>query len=275
MVRYMTSTTFLQALLVALAVSLAAVSAHAAWETPNMPTVNMAAANNIPAPGITATVSNAYFNITTQDVEKAVAEQLQLQAVEQKADVSLAAGTPAILHSADHVLKVSIHSLQIDTQSRRWQAQAYILAGGKTETVKPISGTYTALVDVPVLTRQLGKTDIIEANDLTTKSIPDRMLRKDTVTDAKSIIGQSPRATISTNRPIRMTEVSSPVIIKKGEPVQLTYTNAYMSLKTTGIALQDGSKGDMIRIKNEKSEKAVSGRVAAAGVVEVNTAPSL
>jgi flagellar basal body P-ring formation protein FlgA len=252
-------------------------TAYGAWQTPSTPTDIIATAQNTPAPGIVTTINNSpdYFSITAADVGKAVAEQLQLQAVEKKAEVSLAVGTPTVLYSSNHALKVVIHSLQIDTQARRWQAQANILSNGKTETVKPVSGTYIALVDVPVLTRQLSRTDVIEAIDIATKTIPDRQLRKDTVTDPKLLIGQSPQATISSNRAIRQSEVSAPILIKKGNPVQLTYTNPYMSLRTTGIALQDGSLGEMIRIKNDKSEKAVSGRVAANGHVEVNTSPAL
>ena len=260
----------------ALVVALACVSAHAAWQSPGMPTTAIATAQNVPAPGITTSVSeSSYFNITAADISKAVAEQIQLQAVETKADVSMAAGSPQVLYSADHPLKLTIHALQIDPQSKRWQAQAYILSGGKTETVKPVSGTYVALIDVPVLTRQLGRGDVIEQADLGTKSIPDRLMRKDIVTDAKQLLGQSPRAIISANRPIRSTEVNSPLLIKKGQAVSMTYTNKYMSLKTTGVALQDGALGEMIRVKNDKSEKAVSGRVAAAGRVEVNSEPAL
>jgi flagellar basal body P-ring formation protein FlgA len=249
--------------------------ATAAWQTPGTPTSVIAVAQAIPPVGITTTVNPSYFNITADDVSKAIAEQLQLQAVEKKADVSLIAGTPSILYSADHPLKISIHALQIDTQSRRWQAQAYILAAGKTETVKPVSGSYIPLVDVPVLKRQLAKTDVIEEKDLGSKAIPDRFVRKDTVTDAKLLIGQSPRSIISADRPIRQGEISSPILIKKGQSVQLTYTNPYMSLKATGVALQDGAAGDMIRVKNDKSEKAVGGRVVANGRVEVNTTPAL
>jgi flagella basal body P-ring formation protein FlgA len=245
---------------------------YAAWETPNVPTNNLSTNSAIPqTTGITTTVSTAYFRITQEDVGKAVAEQLQLQAVEQKAEVSLAIGTPGIIYSADHPLKVVIHSLQVDTQAKRWQAQAYILAGGTTETVRPVSGTYMAVIDVPVVTRQLGHSDVIEAKDLSTKSFPERQLRKDTITDPKQLIGQSPHSTITPDRPIRLTEISSPVLIKKGSPVQLTFTNPYMSLKTTGTSLQDGAIGDMIRVKNDKSEKAVSGRVTGSGTVEVNT----
>lgn len=250
-------------------------SASAAWQTPGTPTEVIATAQATPPVGITATLAPAYFNITADDVGKAVAEQLRLQAVTQKADVSLAAGSAGILHSANHPLKVVIHALQIDTQSRRWQAQANIVAGSKTETVKPVSGTYMPLIDVPVLTRQLSKTDVIEEKDIGSKAIADRFMRKDMITDAKLLIGQSPRSMISADRPIRAGEVSSPILIKKGTSVQLTFTNPYMRLKATGVALQDGAQGDMIRVKNDKSEKAVSGRVVANGRVEVNTSPAL
>lgn len=248
-----------------------AMPALAAWETPGT-TSDQAGTT----PALTTMASDrAYFKITKDDVAKAVAEQLQLQAVEPKAEVDVNAGTPHVLYSADHALRLTIHALQIDTQSKRWQAQAYILAGGKTESVKPVSGVYEGLREVPVLTRQLGRSDVIEANDLTTKWVPERLLRKETAMDVKSLIGQSPRANISVGRPIRLSEVSAPLVIKKGDPVQLSYTNQYMTLRTSGIALQDGARGELIRVKNDKSEKAVSGRVEAAGRVEVNNASTM
>ena len=245
--------------------------ANAAWQTPSVPVQQLAQSQAIPPVGITTSISQAYFNVTAEDVGKAVAEQLQLQGIVPKADVSMSAGSPPTLYSADHPIKLVVHALQVDTQARRWQGQANILANGKTETVRPISGTYVALIDVPVLTKQLGRTDVVEATDIAIKSISERQIRKDTVTDAKQLIGQSPRANISPNRPIRVGEISAPLVIKKGDSVQLTFTNPYMSLKTNGIALADGAKGEMIRIKNEKSERAVSGRVVAAGRVEVNS----
>lgn len=226
-----------------------------------------------PATAATAAMPAApssYFQITAADVEKEVARQLQLQAIEQHADVSLGAGLPRVIHSADHPLELTIHALQIDVDSKRWQGQANVRAGGKTETVRPVSGIYTPMVEVPVLKQQVGRTDIIEASDLGTKLVPQRLVRKDTVTDASQLIGQSPRATITSERPVRLMEISSPRVIKKGQAVEITYTTPYMSLKATGVALQDGAKGDLIRVKNEKSEKSVSGRVQEAGRVEVN-----
>lgn len=251
---------------------LLAPAALAAWQTPGQSTAQMAAAAQT-APGITATVSEPFYKITAEDVGKAVAEQLQLQAVAPHAQAILTPGTPPLIYAADHALQVAIHALQIDPDTKRWQGQAYILANGQTEIVKPVSGTYDVLVDVPVLIHQLRTHDVIAQSDIAMRPMPQRQLRKDTVTDAATLIGQSPRSAISAERPIRATEVTAPVVIKKGDAVELSFQTKYMSIKTTGVALEDGAVGAAIRVKNEKSEKAVSGRVASAGHVEVN--PSL
>jgi flagella basal body P-ring formation protein FlgA len=196
---------------------------------------------------------------------------LQQQGVENKPQASLNAGSPQVLYSADRVLSVAIHGLQIDPQTKRWQAQAYIISNGQTETVKPVSGFYDAMVDVPVLNRQLQARDVIAEGDLSIRSMPERQLRKDTITDKKLLIGQSPRSIISATRAIRANELTEPVVIKKGEGVEMKYSTRYMQIRTTGIALEDGAKGAFIRIKNEKSGKAISARVIDSGKVEVNS----
>ncbi len=144
------------------------------------------------------------------------------------------------------------------------------MSAGKTEIVKPIAGFYGAMIDVPVLTRQLAQHDVIEEKDIAIRSFPERQLRKDTVTDSKDLIGKSPRSAISPDRSIRMSEIAMPIVIKRGEPVEMTYDTQYMHIKATGVALEDGAKGSLIRIKNDKSEKAVTGRVEGPGHVQVN-----
>lgn len=243
-------------------------SAHAAWEAPAVPTATMAAENALPQPGITATVSQ-FYKITSQDVGAAVAEQLQAQGIETKAEALLGPGTPGVLYTSDHPIKVSLHALQVDTKSKRWQGEVYFLGNGKTESVRPIAGTYSTLVDVPVVTRQLSKMDVIEDKDIAMISVAEPKLRKDTITDPKQLIGLSPRNGISANRPIHANEVSAPVVIKRGDIVEMSYNTPYIHIKTSGIALEDGTKGGPIRVKNQKSQLAVSAKVDGVGRVSV------
>lgn len=249
--------------------------AHAAWQTPSASTV--AEQQSQSASGLTATISkpNPFYKITTTDVGNAVAEQLQTQGVETKAEVILAPGTPNPLYSSDHSVNVTIHTLQIDTATKRWQAQAYFVAGGKTESVVPISGSYGTMVEVPVVTKQFNRGDVIEEKDIQMRSMPERQLRKDTVLNTKELIGQSPRAGISPNRPIHAQEITAPIVIKRGDLVEMSYNTPYIHIKATGVALEDGALGKFIRVKNQKSERAISAQVTSAGRVSVNNDASM
>lgn len=246
--------------------------AAAAWQTPGAGTMQLAEDASQPAPSVTATVREPYYKITALDVGNEVAKQLAQQAVvPNKAEANVNGGSTAILYHADHPLQLVIHALQVDETTKRWQADAYVMAGSRTVTVKPVSGTFSALVDVPVVNRQFGQHDVIAASDLSTRAFPERQLRKDTITDPQQLIGKSPRSSISADRPIRGTELAEPIVIKRGEMVEMSYKTPYMQIKTSGVALEDGSKGSMIRVKNEKSEKAVSARVEDSGRVSVNS----
>lgn len=245
--------------------------ALAAWETPGVPTQQLAEIRNLPTPGITATVRTPSFTITSTDVADAVKKQLIAENIATNAEVKMQIGAPEVLYSADHPVKLTLHALQVDPASKRWQAQAYILGNGKTESVKPISGVYTALVEVPVLKHTIGRGSVIEESDIVTLSLAERLVRKETVTEAKDLIGKAPRMGISANRPIQQTELAAPIVIKRGELVEMEFSTPYMKIKTTGIALEDGAAGLPIRVKNQKSERAVSARVVSAGRVTVNS----
>lgn len=263
------TTTFLAFALAALTL-LPSMADAAGWQYPKAIAANDAAPVTAAPAAVIATTP--FFNVTSEDVGRAVAEQIKSQGIETKTvRARLNPGTPLVLYSADHALRVNVQALQIDPATHRWQGQAVIVSGGRTETIKPVAGTYETIIQVPVLTRQLGTSDVIEASDLGSIDMPERQLHKDTVTDASSIIGKSPRRGISPDRPIRTAEIMEPVVIKKGQPVDMTFTTPYVHIRAQGEALEDGSVGALIRVKNNKSEKAVSARVVSAGHVETNT----
>ena len=81
--------------------------------------------------------------------------------------------------------------------------------------------------------------------------------RADTVTDIASLVGKSPVRTISPERPIREQEVVSPAIVKKNALVQMHYHSPGMEITTTGQAMTDGAKGDVINVRNVTSKKIV------------------
>lgn len=214
--------------------------------------------------------STSIFEVAREDVAKAVATALANRGAAEKVDVVVYSASP-VLYSANAPLKVAIQALTFDSKSHKWHANMHIISNQKTVSVTPVQGRYEAVLSVPVLTRKTANTDIITDADITMMDVPERLVRKDTVINSYDILGKSPKRSISPNRPIRLTEVNLPAIVKKGSSVEIKYSAPFMNIRTIGQALEDGSLGSVVRVKNMDSDRAISARVVSVGTVETNT----
>lgn len=68
---------------------------------------------------------------------------------------------------------------------------------------------------------------------------------------------------------VKATKVE-PVLVKVRQPVRLVVRLGGMNVEATGEAMQDGRAGETIKVQNAASKKVVTGRVTAAGVVDVD-----
>ncbi len=252
-------------------------TAHAAdWQYPqavaSVPPTGIDISPRRTAIAVTVSAPAPYFTVSADDIGKAVSAQIRGAGRIRQGRQSHAAAPARRARFTPPTTRLpsASRALQVDSAAHRWQGQAYILSNGKTETVKPIAGFYQTQIDVPVLTRQLGASDVIAASDIEMKPMSERQLRKDTITDAAQLIGKSPHRMVSAERPIRAEEIAMPLLIKKGQTVEMTYTTAYVHIRDQAEALEDGAAGETIRVKNSKSGKAVSSRVVDAGHVEAN-----
>lgn len=211
----------------------------------------------------------AYFNITMKDVERKVAESMVEDGVAEHVEVNvMPSGTP-VFFKADHPIALVVHALQIDPGAKRWQAEAYVVADGKTQTVRPIAGRYDEMVNVPVLSRQMGPKDIIAMEDIEFRLVASRKLRKDTVTDVDQLLGKSARRLISGDRMVRQSEIVDAITVEKNAQVEMLYRTPSMSIRTMGKALENGGMGDLIRVMNHDTQRSISARVTGDGRVEV------
>ena len=58
-------------------------------------------------------------------------------------------------------------------------------------------------------------------------------------------------------------------IIKRGEFIRILARGDLFEVTTEGTAMQDGGKGDLIRVKNVDSGKVIRGHVIDSGLIEV------
>ncbi len=83
------------------------------------------------------------------------------------------------------------------------------------------------------------------------------------------IVGKVARLTLLPGRAIPFAGVSNRKLVANGAEVRLNYAEGDLLIMTTGDALQDGSVGEVVRVRNSDSGVTVSGAVQSDGSVKV------
>lgn len=221
-----------------------------------------------------ALAADSYYQVSAADVSKAVGDALAKRGIATKVSATVISGTD-VLYEANKPLTVAVQALTYETPSQRWEANMHVLSKGETVTVMPIKGRYEPMLSVPVLKRQMSASDVITTEDIAHKDILKRHLRKDSITQESDLVGKSPRRFISEDRPIRMSEINLPTLVKKGSQVSVNYSSPHMSIQMVGLALEDGSKGSLVRIQNVDTKRAFTARVINENHVEANIQPTM
>lgn len=115
--------------------------------------------------------------------------------------------------------------------------------------------------------RDLNKGTLIGPEDIVETYVPDARQNSFGVTDKSTLIGSRLK------RDIREGSVFAPesfCVICKGDKVQIEAHKGTLSLKTSGLALEDGNVGDSIKVQNTRSKKTVIGRVASHDTVLID-----
>lgn len=170
-----------------------------------------------------------------------------------------------------HVLEnastdVAVSDLRYDLG--RGEFSAVVAAG---EQKKPVTGRLIPVTSVPVLKAQLQKGALITAEDLDYVDVRNSDLGANVLVSAEQLVGMSPRRGIAALKPIASSDVSSPVVVKKGEIVTMVLQNSEMTLTTQGKALESGAVGETVRIINPSSGQSVEGVVTAVKTVSITS----
>ena len=84
-----------------------------------------------------------------------------------------------------------------------------------------------------------------------------------------AIVGKMARRTLLPGQPIVLSDVGNPRLVVNGGSVTLYFTEGGLTISTSGAAQQDGTEGELIRVRNTDSGVIVSGVVQADGSVRV------
>lgn len=123
------------------------------------------------------------------------------------------------------------------------------------------------IVPTVVAKHQISKGTLINEDNITVKEIDISRIHGQSISDVAEVIGTKAKRNISQNKRITHKNIC---FVCKGQSVTLIAQSASFSLKTRGIALENGSTGDEIKVKNQRSGRTVLGQVKSINKVVIN-----
>ena len=165
--------------------------------------------------------------------------------------------------------RLEVAQIDHDPRSGRFAADLRAPVEGGRVLQVAVSGRLLEIVEVPVLNRRVAAGEVITARDIDWLPQQADRVAGNVVTEAEALIGSSPRRGLRAGQPVRISEVGEPVLVEKNQMVLLRVQTAAMQLTAQGRAMEDGARGETVRVLNPKSSAVVTGRVADAGLVMV------
>lgn len=213
------------------------------------------------------------YELRAEDVEKAISESLQKSNVAKHPRAVITNNRQPILHKADHEITVEINDLEVDGAKDTWVANMLLLDGSNVVSARPLTGRFEEQQPVPVLKHRITKGQVIDADDIEQHYVAEYKLQANTITNADELIGMMPSRTIAPQRPVRSNEITKPMIMSKGTIVQMLYQSQTMDIRTMGEVLDEGSVGEMVRVRNVDSRHIVHAKVMSSKEVAVGVLP--
>ncbi len=139
----------------------------------------------------------------------------------------------------------------------------------KIATVR-LWGYVDAKVPVVVTVRPISSREIIKKQDIALRYKLLSRLPQDAITDIVEVIGKQTRISLNPGTVLRRAYIDSPVLVKIDQEVEIIARGRYFVVKAKGRALQNGRKGDIIRVRNLSSKRIIWAKVIAPQKVEVS-----
>ncbi len=211
--------------------------------------------------------------ILRADLEDRLAALLAQRLGAEKLSVILAGMRSITLPAGAKKSDLELTITAIDRRTQRFVARLRWPDGfGHSQTTE-MAGRYEPLVAVPVLAHVVARGDIVSKADLTTTWLPARRLARGLLVSVDDIVGHEATRSLRPGVPLRRGDLRRPLLVAKGSPVTMRVAMGAMVLTAQGRAMQDGARGDFVRVLNPTSRRIVEGRVVGAGLVEVAWRP--
>lgn len=134
----------------------------------------------------------------------------------------------------------------------------------------PVTGRALPQVNVPVLTRNIGKGGVIAGNDVELIAVNANKLGQDILTSVSDLVGKEARRDLNEGQVLRNRDFRPQQLVKRGGLVNMVILAGQMQITARGRALSDAGVGDAVRVLNLQSNRTIEGTVLPDGNVSIS-----
>lgn len=132
-------------------------------------------------------------------------------------------------------------------------------------SVSSAGASAPSLVTVSVLTHAVNRGDPLSATDFDTEQRPAVAARG--AIDARAATGMEARRRLAAGSIVRASDIAPAQVVRRGEPVVISYRTGTLSISTPGKALSNGAVGDPVRVVSLATNHTLDATVEGAGTV--------
>ena len=135
----------------------------------------------------------------------------------------------------------------------------YIVSFNQKSIKLPISVQYSTVKTVVIANKYIPKGKKISQEDI--KLIKMSNVRDEFIENIKQAVGKIAKVNIKANSPIKKYYLKPDFLVKKNDKVKVIYSNKVIRVELIGQALENGEKGQIIKVKNISSGKKIKCKV--------------
>jgi len=170
---------------------------------------------------------------------------------------------------------VEIEALRHDERGDRFTVTLQLPAGDDRVRREEVAGVVEKRRHVPVLARTMDPGETIGGDDIAWIALDERRINRTMLVSETALVGKEPVRPLRADTPLRRSDVRRPLLVEKGALVTMVVANGPMKLSAVGKAMQDGARGDVIRLVNTDSNRTVEARITGPDRVRIVTAGGL
>ena len=216
-------------------------------------------------------VNRAARIIGTDELKQKLRAALLAQGMPKTHRIALSK-SDMVLHAAIGVSRpVKLVNPRYNARSGRFGAIFQIPTGAQSNKRVQVTGEVYEIVEIPVLVQRVRRGTLIRAHDLNMVKVRRNAIARDAILDPAEIIGLTPKRYLRDGVPLRPADLQPPVLVRKGSLVTLTLRTDRLLITARARAIDNGARGEVVRVVNPRSKNTIEGVVAGPGMVSINT----